>query len=151
MTHPLLGSGFVTTEDGHVVSNKIARIAEILTDYNPDLKVYWIAPHLRTDPEDHAAPFMIMHEPMGREPYCVAKLSDDQMNEQVIARIFAMDMARQGATSAADKIEAMTRAGEIYRAKEREDQMAEARDIMITALKSPKHTWTGPNGLKVRG
>jgi len=151
MSHPLLGSGFTTTDDGHVVSSRVARVAEILHDYNPDLIVHWIEPLRRETPEDHAKPYMITHEPMGREPYCVAKLSEDEMNEQVIARIFAMDMAQQGATSVADKLEAQERARQIYNAKKREDELAEARDIMKSALHSPLHKWTGPNGLVVRG
>jgi hypothetical protein len=151
MTHPLLGSGFTTTEDGHVVSAKIARIAEILMDYNPEIKVYWIEPLRRTDPEDHAKPFMLVHEPPGQEPYTIAKLGDEEMNEQVLARIFAMDYAKNGRVSAADKIEAISRAGALYRAKEWEDKKAEAKDIMKSAMQSPLHKWTGPRGLVVRG
>jgi hypothetical protein len=146
MSHPLLGNSVVVTNDGQVVSQKIARIGEILHDYNPELDLMWIHPHLRTTPEDHAKPWALQHSPAGREPYLVATFSDDEIDETIIARIFAMDNARAGRNTVQDKLNAIEQARALAAAKAREDAMAEAKDVLLTAFKSPLHTWKGPDG-----
>lgn len=128
----------VPTEEGYFVSEKQARIAEIISDYDPGLSLTWIPPDKR-EPGDK--PFAIVKtEPNGyRYVVCYA----DDCDERLLARVFSMDSAKNDVLS---QIETERAAYEALRLKKQEEEMFEAHDLAGSILRG-KHYYKH-NGVK---
>lgn len=138
--NPILGSNYrYDPGSGSFVHAKHQRIAEIIHDYNPDLELAWIPPAQRT--VEDTKPFMVIHNQADGKRYPVFSLSEDELDERVLARLFFSDMRKHRPNDVMTAIEAAEAAEAIYRAKEHEDEMAEARDLAIHVLKSPLHKY----------
>lgn len=123
---------------GMVLSVKHQRIAQVIHDYNPELRLVWIPPSERS--VEDVNPFAVVHDRPNGYSYPIMFLSEDEMDHRVLARIFEADMARQGNNPLA-KIEANNAAKTILEAKEREDRQAEKKDIAVHILKSKLHKY----------
>lgn len=148
VTNPFaLGTNYRFTDDGHIVSAKHQRIAEIIQDYNPELSLMWIPPDKRS--EEDAKPFAVVHTKSDGSQYALFYLREEDLNEDVLAAIFYMDMSKHSPRSLELELEAQERARQIYEAKEREERMGEKREFAKFMLKTPLHTFKH-NGKKYR-
>lgn len=125
----------VELEDGHMVGERVVRVAEIIRDYDPTLEIQWIPPHNRTDPNDPH--FAIVAKPSGQPAYTVFYVKNEsEMDERVLARLFEMDAAKQG--NILNKIDAHNNAIRAIELKKKMDELEEAHDIAHHVLRSPK-------------
>jgi hypothetical protein len=127
----------VPTEDGHFVSEKHARIAEIIQDFNPYLHLVWIPPENRKGDED-IPPFAIMDTTPGKEPYIVFTIKEHELDERVLARLFRGDLANNDVFA---NLEAEERAAEVLRLKEKMEKAEERKDFISSVVGSHKHSF----------
>lgn len=136
-------SKMIATDQGFV-SEQHQRIAEVLNDYNPELALVWIPPAMRETAHDREYPFAVMHFPAFGEPYIVKYVRENELDHRLIAEIWARDQSKHPNLKQKIMLEnAAARAMELKEQAERLDEMAEVHTAL---LKSPKHTWRGPNG-----
>lgn len=128
-----LGLAYVPTETGHFVSERHARISEIISDYDPTLELAWIPPENR-EPGDQ--PFAVIHRPVGAPAYVVC-YSDDP-DERLLARVFSMDNIKNDVWS---QLEYERAAYEALELKRKMEEMEEAHDLSRSILRSPKATY----------
>lgn len=129
------------SELGHFVSEEHRRIAEVINEYEPTLSLVWIPPDKRSFDDTH--PFAILHSPSNRQPYIVRKLSEQQINSDLVAWLWSNDQARNGrdlnayldAQQAAEKALQMKRSMEIRE---------EANDVALHIVKGKN--WYKHNG-----
>lgn len=122
------------SESGYMVSTEHQQIAEIIADYDPNLRLQWIPPDKR---EPGIAPFVIVHTLDGRETL-VMEVQEDELDYRVLARLFAADTRRRDVMT---ELELNNAAYELLQAKKHEDEQAERREFALSVLKSPLHTY----------
>lgn len=131
----------VPAEGGYFVSEKHARIAEIISDYDSTLELAWIPPDKR-EPGDK--PFAVVHRPPGARSYVVCYADD--CDERLLARIFDMDNKTGDAIKRMDAHNAAVRA---YQLKKQQEDMQEAHELTASILRSPKSVYRH-NGVEYR-
>lgn len=133
----------VPTADGHFVSEKQQRIAEIIKDYEPTLELVWIPPANR-EPGDK--PFAVVHHPVGLPSYFV--FFADECDERILERLWSVDNKVGNVLSNLEVKEAARKALQL---KKEEDEALERQDIMAAAVATPLNTWSykKPNGDKL--
>jgi hypothetical protein len=124
------GMAYVPAEGGYLVSERHARIAEIIQDYDETLELTWIPPDKR-EPGDK--PFAVVHRPDGQPPYIVC-YSDDP-DERLLARIFSGDATK---TNVLDDIEALNAANQALKLKAELEAAEERQDVIEHIIRSPK-------------
>lgn len=122
-----IGNVYVPAEGGYFVSERHARIAEIIQDYDPSLELAWIPPDKR-EPGD--APFAVIHRPLGQPDYVVC-YSDDP-DERLLARIFEGDKKNGNVL---DQIEAHNAAVKAMELKKQMEEAEERADLTSSILK----------------
>ena len=125
----------VAMDDGHFVSEKVARISEIIKDFNPYLQLQWIPPENRVE-NDSTPPFAIMDTTPGIEPYVIFTIQEDELDERVLARLFRGDTSNNDVLA---KIEAEEKAAEVLRLKEKMDAAEERQDFLRSVVGSGRH------------
>lgn len=111
------------------ISSKLERLAEILKDYDPDLELRWVPRNNRTAADK--LPYVIIHSPIGRQPYPVCYFDDKANPEDILARIFAGDN-KQG--SVLKNVEAQEAARKAFQLKAAMDAAEEAKDMTAFLL-----------------
>lgn len=129
----------VPTEEGYFVSEKHARISEIISDYDPTLSLQWIPPDKR-EPGDQ--PFAVLCVPANGRSYVVCYADD--VDERLLARIFEGDNAKGNVLSSVEANNAAVRALQLKKAMEDRE---EAHELAASILRSPKSTYRH-NGVK---
>lgn len=108
------------------------RIAEIIQDFDSDLELRWIPPRART--QFDTKPWGIFHykddHPEGG--YFVSFFAEDEMDHRVIAFLFKMR------NQTMKDVEALYKAQEVLKYKERMEEMEEADEFRKWAIQSPK-------------
>lgn len=125
------GLAHVPAEGGYMVSERHARIAEIIQDYDPTLELAWIPPADRA-PGDK--PFAVVHRP-GNQPAYVVCYSDDP-DERLLARIFNHDNGKRDVLS---EMEAHNAALEAMRLKAQMEQQEENNDLAASILRGKNY------------
>lgn len=123
----------VPAEGGYFVSEKHARIAEIINDYDPTLELAWIPPDKR-EPGDK--PFAVVHRPLGQPDYVVCYADD--CDERLLARVFSMDSDKHNVF---DEIQTHNQAVEALRLKKDMEDREEAHELAASILRSPKSVY----------
>lgn len=126
---------FVPSVDGHFISERISRIAEIIQDYDPTMELVWIPPENR---DGFHKPFAVRHNPLDAAPYIAFFLDEDEVDHRVIARIWENDTRKNDVKT---HLENMERAAELVRLKERMDKEEERKDFVTSVISSPLHTY----------
>ena len=129
----------VPTVEGYFVSEKQARIAELISEYDHNLTLTWIPPE-RREPGDK--PFAVVASPVGQKQYVVCYA--DECDERLLARIYGMDNERNNVMQSVDTHNQAVRA---LQRKKYEEEIAEAHEISQAILRSPKSTYKH-NGVK---
>jgi hypothetical protein len=81
------------SETGHFISAEHQRVAEVISSYDPTLQLLWIPPEKRD--LDESFPYALLHTPTnGQAPYIVRKVREVDMNQGLIAWVFANDQVK---------------------------------------------------------
>lgn len=122
--------------DGHFISAKVSRIVELIREYDHRLDVKWIPPNLRS-PADPA--FAITERLRdGSEVVAFYIQSEEQFNEDVLARIYAGDNAKHDVQSILNAKNAAVQ--RVQNARHQEERYA-YYDLMSSMIRSNKHTY----------
>lgn len=147
--HALLGNNYkFDSKTGTTIDTRHQRLAEIVSDYDPHLSIAWVPGNVR-GPED-IYPWALMYNgSAGEESYMVCNFTEEEANHPgfILGRIFQNDAAKHG--NILDEMDARNRAIEIERAKKREDEIAEKKELAKAIIKSNLHTFRH-NGRKWR-
>ena len=124
----------VATDSGYFVSEKHARMAEIISEYDPNLQVQFI-PEGKRDPGDKPFRVLFTH-PTDGSSYVVCYADD--LDGPLLERIIEMDMRNGNVLS---KLEAHNTAIKLVMKKKHEEELAEAHDLAAHILRSPKSVY----------
>lgn len=124
---------YLPTGEGHFVSEKQRRIAEIIADFYPTIELQWIPPNDR-GPDDYA--FRAVDCTPGRPPYVAAFAKE--CDERILAQLIRADNTKQDVISILD---AHNAAIELYEDKKRKEERMEMHAMMYSALRSRKIHW----------
>lgn len=124
--------------DGTWVNSKIARIVDIIGDYDPQLEVRWIP---RADRIADADVFQIVDNRINRVAFTVK--DEASFDETVLARIFEADMCRvnNGPATMLQKIDAFNTAVKALELKKKLDDEEERNEQVVSILRSPLHAY----------
>lgn len=123
---------FVPSVDGRLISERIARISEIIQDYDPTFELVWIPPEHRSGLEK---PFAVRHNPPGLPSYTAFFLNEDEVDHRVLARLWENDATKHDILS---RLEREEKAAEAVRLKERLDAAEERQAFVAAAVGSSK-------------
>ena len=123
-------------EAGAFVNERIRRVAEVINEYEPTLFIAPIPDQLRDNEPDKA--YALVHEADNGNIYCVRKLKDVEIDESLIAWIWAHDNNKVDVLGQLEAQDAARRALELKKLMEERE---EAKEIGETILKSPLHTY----------
>lgn len=124
--------GYVVTEDGRWVNADVMRVAQIINEYDPNLRLVWIEPENRTVHDDK--PYAVVGtDGQGRE-YFVMRLSEAEMDHRVLERLWTQDNGNGDVLAALDAKNAALKAIELKKEIERQE---EARELAAWMIKAP--------------
>lgn len=132
----LLGNSTVfDPHSGEWINERFQRIAEIIYDLSENLALVWIPPSERID--NDTQPYGVMHRnPQTGEEYIFMYLSEDELDERVVARIL-----ESRSDTLTQRLDAYQTAQELVRLKEQEDKYAQMHDMARAMWRSPLHTY----------
>jgi hypothetical protein len=124
---------YIPAEDGSFISERHARISELIQEYDPNLMVRWIPPNRR---EDGDLAFCVVERTKdGKEVifcYC------DDLDETVLARVYNADNWKNDVQTT---LENNNKAARDYQRKFALDQREDVMDQVKTIIKSPLHVF----------
>lgn len=126
---------FVRLEDGTIMERDVLRIAERITEYDPNLVIQYLDPARGGDLTD--APYRIAErcpDGMVRTVFSVWTL-----DESVLERIYNADTQRH---SIQQILDVKNQAARDNRERRYKEQQEEVRDIISHVFNSPKGTYT---------
>lgn len=136
MTNALLGSNYHITPDG-VFTQEQLLVAKMINDYNSSL-------HLVRNPAYKAEPGQmdcaVICVPGNAPTYVLFYIHQADVNANVLARIYAADMAKQG-RPLEDQLQANELAWRLYETAKHEEEYAAQADLHRSIIKSPLHTY----------
>lgn len=137
--HALLGTKYrLDGTHGLVINTDHERVAQMVNDYDPTLRICWIPPNTR-EPQD-VYPWALVHSPVGLPEYVVCNFAEDEMRSDIImAAIFRNDAAKHG--NVLSVVESQEAAREIEAAKKREEIKQEKIEFGRSVLKSKLHAY----------
>jgi hypothetical protein len=130
----LANSHVYDPHSGEWINEKFQRIAELIHELSPELSLVWIPPSEReaTDLE----PYAICHSPLGREPYIITYIKEDDLDERVIENLVTSQ-----SDTLLERMHKMDVIREKMRLDEERDRMEQSKDIAKTMWQSPLHTY----------
>lgn len=134
----------IATPDGYFVSQEHLRIAEIIKDYDPRLRLVFIPPSQRNSDDPNEKPFAVADFPDDKEPYIV--FFADECDERIIERLFQNDLQKHDVVG---RVNAADAAREAIKLKKEVEQQEELEDMARSMWRSPLHTYKH-NGKKLR-
>lgn len=143
MSHPLFGDANlklaqkpIITDAGVFTQDQLL-VGKMLNDYDSQLNL------VRIENPDILAgelPFAVYVMPHQGMPYPLFFLRESEITPLLYARVIAGDMAKMG-RPLADQLEANEMATKLFEAAKHEEEMAEARDIAQSILRSKLHAY----------
>lgn len=134
----------IATPDGYFVSQEHKRIAEIIIDYDPRLRLVFIPPSDRNYDDPTEKPFAVAHFPEDKPPYIA--FFADACDERILERLFLNDTQK---TDVESRLRASEQAHELVKLKKQLDEEEEKQDIARSMWQSPLHTYRH-NGKKLQ-
>lgn len=129
---PDLAEIAVPMSDGSWVSTKVARTAEIIADYDPNLEIRWI-PRDRRNPGDDAFQ-IVQHCSDGVARVVMSVPTEAEFDERVLQRLFLADNAKENVQARMEASNAAVKAMELKKQMEAADQ---AREVAAAVFSSP--------------
>lgn len=121
------------------------RVAEVIKDMYPNVRLIRMEPgHPSFDPE---RPFALVDEPPMQLPYVIRNLHESEIDHRLVAWLVDNDM--RNSNSQVNKIQLLEMSYALMQAKQEQEWFEERKDIMKSALKSHKSTWSH-NGQTLR-
>lgn len=124
--------------DGTWINSRIARLIEIIRDYDSMLDVRWLPRDKRIDGADV---FQIVDKRIGRVAFSVK--DEASFDETVLAKIFAADMSKKlnRPLTLQEEMEASNAAFNLSKAKKLLEEDEDKQDQVATILKSPLNAY----------
>lgn len=131
----IVDAPFYSKEHGEFLPSKASRLAEILHDYNPYLKLRFIPSSQRDDTDTH--PFAIWDTSpwRGRDGYPVRHLSEREMEDpqEILRWLFEGDLSKHGLSEIMARAKAKEMSEKVLKAK-RDAEIAEERQELAAAI-----------------
>lgn len=122
---------YIPADDGRWVDENFARLAEVVQDYNSTLRLAWIPPERRSNPEDELNPYCIIDT---RTNTIVIHATITDTPQDILGRLFDADNARGNVL---DRLENKNRAAKILEHKAWMDKLDDAAELATYMIKSP--------------
>lgn len=119
-------------DSGRALSVEHQRIAEIIQDYDPKLRLVWILPEDRQLNEQH--PFAVVHSPDNAPEYVVMRLRESEVDHRILARLWGSDDKNGNVLTRIEAEESARRAVEL---KKQQDEIEEAKEMAAWMVKAP--------------
>lgn len=132
------------SERGEFINTAHQRIAELIAEYNPYLRLIYIPQNKRTGTEPFT--YAIVYAPPSLEPSVIMRLQEHELNETVLARLYQSDTTRSDPLAYLENLE---RARQAIEERKREELREAAMDKTKFMIRSPLHTINLGNGKKV--
>lgn len=114
------------------------RVARVITDVFPTVRLIRMEPgHPSFDPE---RPFALVDEPNMSAPYHIRNVAESEIDARLLAWLLENNM--HDPNSKANRLQLLEMAEAALDAKREEEWRAERKDILKSAMKSNKHTWS---------
>lgn len=135
----------ILTETGHFVSEKWARLNELLQQFDPELELHWIPSDKRIADEKY--PYRIIHRPSATSrmaPYVVMHCRETDQPQEIFAQIISGDSWKNDVQA---RMDARAKADRIFQRKQHLDELAESADLVhfllvragnYTTIRDPK-------------
>jgi hypothetical protein len=127
----------VPLDDGSWVPSKVKAIAEVISDFFPDLEVRWL-PRDKRRPGD-AAYQIIEKTRDGAEVVAFVVNSEEEFDERLLKKIFESDASRckNGPLEILEKLDAHNNAIKALKLKEQNNALEAANEFTKSVLRSP--------------
>jgi len=123
-------------DDGHFVSAKVSRVVELIREYDSRLDVKWVPPDQR-GPTDPA--FAITERLAdGREVIAFYVDSEESFDEDVLARVYAGDNAKNDVQS---RVDAQNEAAKRVQEAKHREELEQYYSLLGSMITSKKHTY----------
>lgn len=114
------------------------RIAAVISDIFPTVRLIRMEPgHPSFDPE---RPFALVDEPNLSTPYHIRNLYESEIDSRLVA--WLLDNNTHDPNSKVNKLHLLEMAEAAINAKKEEEWRAERKDVLKSAMKSHKSTWS---------
>ena len=114
------------------------RIAAVISDIFPTVRLIRMEPgHPSFDPE---RPFALVDEPNMSTPYHIRNLYESEIDARLVA--WLLDNNTHDPNSKVNKLHLLEMAEAAINAKKEEEWRAERKDVLKSAMKSHKSTWS---------
>lgn len=128
------------------VNENFARLAEIISDFDPYLELVFIPPHERKNPEDHARAYAIVDNNPRFKRHIVMYAPHDADPQTILASLFASNTDKNDVLAYIDAEEAARQAFEM---KQQIDEEEARKDMVKWWLDTPLHTARLGKGVKI--
>jgi hypothetical protein len=125
---------FIATDTGEWVDENYERLARMLQDYSPTLELRYIPSDKRT--RDDKKPYQVVNRDANGLETVVCYASELDSPVDILTTVFNADNKHGNVL---DRIEAHNRAQELFKLKEKDDQLTEALDLARFMFKTPLH------------
>ena len=133
----------IATPEGYFVSREHQRIAEIIQDYDPTLRLVFIPPADRNQNDPTEKPFAVAHFPEDAAPYIA--FFAEECDHRILERLFSNDLTKTDVKSALEAAEAAQQAIKLKKELEEEEMR---QDMAQSMIRSPLHSYRH-NGKKI--
>jgi hypothetical protein len=114
------------------------RVAAVISDVFPTVRLLRMEPgHPAFDPE---RPFALVDEPNLGTPYHIRNLHESEIDSRILA--WLLENNTHDPNSKVNKIQLLEMAEAALNAKREEEWRAERKDILKSAMKSHKNSWS---------
>lgn len=121
------------------------RVAEVINEVFPTVRLIRVpGDHPLFNPE---MPFALIHEPIGLPSYLITHVHEAEIDHRLLARLLESNM--HDPNSAVNKVQLLEMAQAAMEAKREAEWREEKKDVMKSAFKSGKHSFTH-NGQTIR-
>lgn len=130
--------------DGLYTENQ-RRVAAVIKDIYPTVRLIRMeSGHPNFDP---TRPFALIDEPHMLPPYHIRNLAESEIDHRLVA--WLIDNNMHDSNSKVSRLQLLEMSHALMKAKAEADWQAEKADVLKSAMKSKKHSWTH-NGKTLR-
>jgi hypothetical protein len=149
-----MSSTFSTTDvwdpsRGEFINSKHERIAEVIADYDDTLRLVYVPRAERS--ADEVYPYAVMCFPTdnANQPYIIMRLAEEEVNETVLARLWAGDLTKHNANEYLAKLDAANEALKMREELDIQEQRAEMHERARSIFRTPLHKYRLGGGRSV--
>jgi len=127
----------------------VRSIAEVLAQFDRDVYIEVLpSSHPQFNPQK---PYSVTHRPTGQEAYVIKNVAEGDVDARIIAEFIEGQNALHGGASY-DEFEALEKAWQIMKAKKRQEEAAERREMMADLIRvGEQNHYAKHNGRRIDG